>query len=235
MTRQDDFASWDGAYVLGALAPAERHAYEEHLRECAACTASVAELAGIPGLLGRVAPEEGFALLAEGQDDPAAGERPDALPVLLAEARRRRVRTRWMAAAGLAVAAAVLAVLAFVLPAALAPAASPPVASVTMTQVQPSPLTASARIVPEPWGTRIELNCRYGYAADGGADSDRAWSYVLVVTDASGRETPLSTWTAAAGSTVAPTATVAVPPSQIRSLEVRTADAGTVLLRTTFG
>ena len=41
----------DAAYVLGALSPVDRRAYEEHLRECSACQASVRSLAGLPGLL----------------------------------------------------------------------------------------------------------------------------------------------------------------------------------------
>ena len=42
--------------MLGALAPAERADYERHLAGCAACRESVAELAVLPGLLGRLDP-----------------------------------------------------------------------------------------------------------------------------------------------------------------------------------
>ena len=63
MTTHDDYASWDGAYVLGALSPADRRAYEEHLRDCDECVRSLSELAGLPGILGRVVPEEAFALV----------------------------------------------------------------------------------------------------------------------------------------------------------------------------
>jgi hypothetical protein len=43
-----------GVYVLGALAPAERDAFERHLGECAICRDEVADLAVLPGLLGRL-------------------------------------------------------------------------------------------------------------------------------------------------------------------------------------
>jgi hypothetical protein len=44
----------DGAYVLGALSPAERSAFEKHLATCAECRDAVAEVAVLPGLLGRL-------------------------------------------------------------------------------------------------------------------------------------------------------------------------------------
>ena len=47
---EDQFRDWDAAYVLGALSPEDRRAYEEHLRTCDACRAALGELAGIPGL-----------------------------------------------------------------------------------------------------------------------------------------------------------------------------------------
>ena len=43
------FAEWDSAYVLGALSPAERREYEEHLESCELCRRCVAELTPIPG------------------------------------------------------------------------------------------------------------------------------------------------------------------------------------------
>ena len=54
----DEFATYDGAYVLGALSPADRRDFEEHLRVCAACAGSVSELAGLPGLMSKVAIEQ---------------------------------------------------------------------------------------------------------------------------------------------------------------------------------
>ena len=45
------WAMTGGVYVLGALPPGERLAFEEHLSGCVECTATVRELAGLPGLL----------------------------------------------------------------------------------------------------------------------------------------------------------------------------------------
>ncbi|MCL9762191.1 zf-HC2 domain-containing protein [Frankia sp. AiPa1] len=43
-----------GAYVLGALDPADRSVVEHHLAGCADCRAELSSLAGLPGLLGRL-------------------------------------------------------------------------------------------------------------------------------------------------------------------------------------
>jgi anti-sigma factor RsiW len=60
-----------GAYVLGALVPAERDAFEKHLGECAICREEVAELAVLPGLLGRLDFETAKAIAQEGEDSAA--------------------------------------------------------------------------------------------------------------------------------------------------------------------
>ncbi len=96
-----EFAHDDGAYVLGALSPTERVAFKQHLAGCEECTRSVAELAGLPGLLGRV----DAAVLEE---PPADELPPSLLPALLREVRRER-RRRTLTTVGLAAAAAVVA------------------------------------------------------------------------------------------------------------------------------
>ncbi|WP_129784798.1 anti-sigma factor family protein [Promicromonospora panici] len=73
----DYYAEWDAAYVLGALSPSDRRAYERHLADCDACRAAVAELAGMPGLLGTLSPAHAEALVAEA---PGAAELPDGGP-----------------------------------------------------------------------------------------------------------------------------------------------------------
>ena len=61
-------------YVLGALSPPEREAYERHLVECADCRAEVAEFADLPSLLGRIDTATAEALLAEESIAGSAGE-----------------------------------------------------------------------------------------------------------------------------------------------------------------
>lgn len=246
MTTHEEFSTWDAAYVLGALPPADRRAYEAHLRECERCAEGLTELAGLPGILSRVPREDALALIAEpaaATADAAVGETAaaeptavqgpgeDVLPTLLHRARRRRARSRWLVAGLSAAAAAVLVgVGAFVLPAVLQPAT--PTADVVMQQVEPSPLSADLRLTSEPWGTRIDSRCSYArVGADGGG---HAWGYAMVVTDRAGKQYQVSTWTADEGTTATPVATTSVPVSDIASVDIRSAGDGTVLLRSTF-
>ncbi|MEG8182351.1 zf-HC2 domain-containing protein [Nocardia terpenica] len=60
--RGDDYATWDAPYVLGALDRAQRLEYEAHLQTCPTCRAAVADLAVLPGLLGRVDTDVALAL-----------------------------------------------------------------------------------------------------------------------------------------------------------------------------
>ena len=239
MTTHDEFATWDAAYVLGALAPTERRDFEAHLRECERCSEAVSELAGMSGILSRVPREQAFALLEE--DAPAAtadalepqSPNPDVLPALLHTVRRRRVRARWLIGGLSAVAAALLiGVAALVLPGVVNPAATPQ-AAVVMQQVEPSALTADLRLTPEPWGTRIDSTCRYAHV--GAEEGTHAWTYAMVVTDRAGQQHTISTWTADEGTTALPVATTSVPLKDIATVDIRSAGDGTVLLRSTFG
>ena len=245
MTSHDEFATWDGAYVLGSLSPADRHAYESHLATCDVCRASVNELAGLPGLLARVPDEQALSLVPAaavlpgaaaaggGMDSARVSTASDALPQLLHAARRHRAKVRWWTAGSVLVAAAVLAfVAALVLPGALTPSQTQANGThVTLSQVEPNPLSADVRLISEPWGTRIEANCTY--AEWEGAAGTGPWKYTMVVTDRTGVATPVSSWTASSGTTVSPTATTSVPVADIASIDIRAAN-GEVLLRTTF-
>jgi hypothetical protein len=71
----DRYRDWDAAYVLGSLSSTERLEYEEHLAQCPRCSAAVAELAGLPGLLASLTPDEAFALDGAAPAQAEGGER----------------------------------------------------------------------------------------------------------------------------------------------------------------
>ena len=75
-----------GGYVLGALEPAERADFEEHLAGCERCQAEVAELRGLPELLEQAAPPV--------EVPPSLRERTFAAVERAAAQQRRRRRLR---------------------------------------------------------------------------------------------------------------------------------------------
>ncbi len=230
----DDYSEWDAAYVLGSLSAADRRDFERHLSGCDACSAAVAQLAGMPGLLSKLSASEAMALL----DTPQPIPMPQTLlPRLVRSARRRQLRVRGLVAGGIVAAAAAAAAIVLMVPLLFSavPAVPPNDRVVSLSKVVPNPLTASIRLTPEGWGTRIDMDCSYGEPATTvpyrtGDTTPAARGYALFVTDESGNTTEIATWSAAPGSRVEPSASTSLPISQIASLDVRSTD-GTVLLR----
>jgi anti-sigma-K factor RskA len=222
-----EYQEWDAAYVLGSLSPVERREYEAHLETCDRCRMAVAELSGLPGLLGRVAPERAFSLL-----DPA--DERDAVVIPLpapddrtTRAERRRPR-RWVVIGGIA--AAILVAGAIAVPVTIAAQPHPTVA-VALAPTTTSPLTAQVQLTGVTWGTRIDMRCGYGTESTWGDPADEGdWSYSLWVIDRSGKASELSTWKATAGSQVKLTAATALSVGQIARIEVRSASTNDVLL-----
>lgn len=228
------YAYWDAAYVLGALSPAQRREFETHMESCERCRAAVAELSGLPGLLGRLDAARAFELL----DDETV---PDAAPAaaipplpgeLVARIERReamRRSRRIRALVGLAAAAAVVGAVAIPLTIATAPH---PNVSTALSQVVESPLTAEVKLTTVGWGTKLEMSCHY--RAAGGSPETR-WDYALWVVPKHGTASQVSSWSATNGSTVELTAGTAVPVDEIAQVQVRSVDDGRVLLSSTLG
>ena len=224
----------DGSYVLGALAPAERQEFEQHLADCAECARSVRDLAGLPGLLARIDPE---VLTSPGADDPV----PETLlPALVGDVRRTERRRTWVTA-GLAAAAAVAVTVGSV--AAIgafgsdpSPSAAPPVATSTPTFPAGQPMVplgeasvrASVALEDVAWGTRLDLTCTY-VPGQGEYGPAQAATYALFVRTGDGSTEQVATWRSRPGSTMQLTAATALLADDITSVEVRAAD-GTPLL-----
>ena len=98
-----DYAFDDGAYVLGALSPSERAAFERHLAECAACREAVANVAVLPGLLGRLSSADAAAVGSV----TAEFVTEQRIPRLVAAIGRARRKARAKAVAAVLVTAAV--------------------------------------------------------------------------------------------------------------------------------
>ncbi|GLZ34787.1 hypothetical protein Lesp02_69740 [Lentzea sp. NBRC 105346] len=120
-----------GAYLFGSLDLRERSAFERHLGGCDTCRAEMLRLAPLPGLLGRLTPDD-----VENLDD---------LPTVAPKPRKRRLL--------LATAIAVVVALATVV-VLLRPSPGPTwAASDANTGV-----SASAQMITRSWGTEIRLS-----------------------------------------------------------------------------
>lgn len=190
-----EFAHDDGAYVLGALAPADRVAYERHLAGCAQCREAVAEIAVLPGLLGRLDPA-GLEQFLE------VGLETSRVPALLdaARERKRRERSRSRRRYALtALAAAALAVLAGVgvgLVQSPAEPTKPPVALASMRPVAGTvPVHAEVGLTETPWGTEVTMHCGY----DRRAGHREAYTFRLVAHGPDGATEQIGSWLAAPG------------------------------------
>jgi hypothetical protein len=218
----DPYQEWDAAYLLGALSPGERRDYEEHLKTCPDCSAEVASLAGVPGTLKVLSDDRALATITAAP--------PNVLPGLVRGVQRERRQRRFRLAVVVAGVAATAAVAGGVITGTLRKEV-PTGDTVVLAQTVASKLSADARLVDEPWGTTIEISCRYDELA---TPSERARGYELYVTDDTGKATLLASWTAAPGTTVKPATTTKLHRDQIRGLDIRGAESGRVLLAVHF-
>lgn len=218
-----ELAHLDGAYVLGALAPEERLAFERHLPGCPSCSAAVRDLAGLPGLLAQV-PASHVESPPEPEPVPST-----LLPGLVTEVRRRQRVRRW--AAGLAAAAAVV-VIGVGTAVALtggddAEPAPPAVASRPMVQIDQDVVEASVALTEVAWGTRVDLTC--SYVAPDSPYGQEAPTYVLVVRTADGEAEQVATWKGLPGKDMQLSGATALTTDQIVAVEVRDTEGHPVL------
>lgn len=217
---EDRFATYDAAYVLGALSPRDRHEYEQHLRDCADCARAVRELAGMPGLLAKV-PD---ALVPT--EEPAESPPETLLPTLLGRVRRQRARSRWATIGATITAAAAAVALAVVLTLQAVPTGEEPVAvpTVTMSPVESVPVWATVALQDVPWGTKVKMHCMYERK---GTYRGR---YVLVVIDKSGTVERIGSWTVRPGKDATLQGATSWSVREIDAVEIRTT-SGKPLLR----
>lgn len=231
----DPYGMWDAAYVLGSLSSTERRDYELHLGSCRACRTAVAELSGVPALLGLMDRDEMAATTESVPDPPPL--RPEVLDGLLARVNWRRRRSRWMAATVTAAAAVVLAVgvsitvrptgvdTGSVLP-------KPVLSALSMTPVDGSEFTASFTLTGHEWGTGIDMVCTYRELAGGSdGDSDDDDTLAMVAIGRDGSRAQLATWLAKPGVAVVTSGSTAMPIGDIAAVQVVGVDSGAVLLQ----
>lgn len=247
----DRYVEWDAAYVLGALAPAERLDYEQHLGECVRCRAEVSELAGIPGLLGHVDLPQVLALDAGGLVGPRSGtsgpqwqgsdtqEGAAAARPIRARARGRSIAvpSRWAVPA----AAALLLVTGAAGGAGISALAQGPggatVATATagrwaFSSVGATTITAVVDVSTEPGGTLVAVECQYADRS-GYATPTTGATLALWVVDDRGEAVRATTWQARTDEVMRPTVQVPTPAADIARLEIRDDEDGAVLMTST--
>jgi hypothetical protein len=213
----------DGAYVLGALSPEERVAFERHVSGCDDCARSVRELAGLPGLLARVPIEV---------VDP--DQEPLPVPETLLPALVRRVRTsqrrRTWITTGLVAAAAAVAVGAVGVATLGGDDKGPPVASPSVTTAAPvhlNPIGSGAisgwlSMTQVGWGTRLDLTCSYAVPGSDAYHDQAPPTYTMYVMHSDGTAEQVASWKALPGKTMHLQAATSANTADISDVEVRT-------------
>ncbi|MBX7269472.1 zf-HC2 domain-containing protein [Micromonospora sp. Llam7] len=221
-----EFAYDDGAYVLGALSPTDRAAYERHLVDCPACQQSVSEIAVLPGLLGRLDP----ASLEQFLPPPENPRVPELLSAVRDRRRRERQANRLRyAVTGLAAAAIALVVgfgVATMLP---GQGTTAPVAQVRMVEMQPVagsvPVHAEIGLAGTNWGTEVTMHCGYDERAGYG----KANTFRLVAHAGDGSKEQIGSWLAAPGDDLRITGATRFTNAELVRLELILADGTAVL------
>ncbi|HWU33394.1 MAG TPA: hypothetical protein VN108_10990, partial [Marmoricola sp.] len=173
--------------------------------------------APMPGLLGKLDPEEALAILAEGGEPLPLPAKP-----LREKEERRPRRVRLIAACLVAAAVVVTAIL---VPTLSQSSSKAQTTNVALSQAVASPLTASVVLTRASWGTRVDMTCTYA-ARYGGLDQ----TYQLFVVDRLGHASLVSSWRSGPGDVARTTGSTDLNPSEIAAVQVRDT-SGVVLLK----
>jgi hypothetical protein len=211
----------DGAYILGALAPAERAAFEHHLAGCVPCREAVGQLAVLPGLLGRLDPQVAVSRVTAP---------PDLLPRALAAARghrRTQRRRRLLAAVAAAVAAVALAATVGVgVHLYDRPGTAP--AEIVYTAMEHagdySPVEAEIGIGTVDGATVVAVRCRYHASGD----YQGSWPVWLVLYPRDESAEPMGSWFATPGRDVDIRYVTSYAPDEIMRIELQDDDQSTL-------
>jgi hypothetical protein len=221
----------DGAYVLGALSPAERAAYERHLARCSFCREAVADIAVLPGLLGRLDAAE-FAKLLDPTLSAPAPERnrmPDLVTAAQTRRRRerRRLRVRVLSAAlAAAVVALIVGVGAVVWMDSRTARPAVPGPTVAMTPIDDDiPVSADLSLTGTSGGTKVNLVCVYRK----NPEYRKSYTVRLVAYGPDNEADQMGSWVAAPGKEFSMTGVTHIPLGGLSRLELVRND-GTALL-----
>ncbi|MEU6135883.1 zf-HC2 domain-containing protein [Nocardioides sp. NPDC047086] len=231
----ETYADWDASYVLGALSPSDRRAFERHLIGCGLCRDAVAELAGMPGLLGALSREEAVELLEE----PAAEVATPPLAELAGAVRRSRRRRRAFAVAaavvllagGTAIGGLLLGRDGTQQPAAAPSTSATPTGSaganvrtVDLRPVGSVDMWAQLVVTPTSWGTKLNWSCHYppkpGKTPASSDYQGEPVTYDLVLVGRDGSRTVAGSWTWSGGETLGLDASSALPITDVERVEI---------------
>lgn len=220
----DPFEHDDAAYVLGTLDEPDRAAFEAHLTTCAACRARVDELRPTAALLAGAGPFAGLENTApDGIPLPETSLPETLLPGLLRRAARERTRRRVLAGAVAGFAAACLVALVVT----LWPGTSTPrPRQQALTALRTTNIRATAALIDRPWGTQIDLHCKY---ETGKYAPTPTIPYVLTVIDTAGKPHDAGDWRLVPGRTIDYVGGTSVRRERIHAVRVTLPD-GTAIL-----
>ena len=215
------FAHDAAAYVLGALEPGEREAFEAHLPGCPTCSGEVREFTELPGVLAHAPVED--------MDAPPPPE--DLLGNLVVEVRRSRRRRLLRSVLVTAAAIVVFAVAAVTAVTTMSPAEPAPTLDVALDPVATVSVSSEAGMVAQNEGTRIELSCddKGGGKSDGGYGGGDKPAYRLVVTNVKGETEVAGSWTAAEDGSTRVVLFTRWKPENIAALEIQDLDEHALL------